>query len=168
MVDTIRLLLFLDCNLDCPYCCNKQEQFNSQFQLKRFDEIDFSKYKNVCITGGEPFLKKDILYNTLAKIPVRKNIYLYTNGMMVTNKDIVKLYHQKNIKGINVGIHTDYQFNWINPLMDTLLPVRYTAELSLVPQLKKQYPDRFNRQNLKGWTLNDCNMSNEDWVLLRD
>jgi molybdenum cofactor biosynthesis enzyme MoaA len=57
-IDTIRLILTLDCNLKCSYCCNKLESVYSRFVKKSIDEIDFSRYRNVCLTGGEPFLYK--------------------------------------------------------------------------------------------------------------
>ena len=77
--DTIRLILFLDCNLSCAYCCNEQEQFSSQFIKKDFNDIDFSKYENVCITGGEPFLYPESIWYVINKIPKEKTIYIYTN-----------------------------------------------------------------------------------------
>lgn len=166
MVDTIRLILFLDCNLACPYCCNRQEQFYSKFQYKKFTDIDFSTYKNVCITGGEPFLRKGVLFTFLSKIPKAKNIYLYTNGMLITNSDIVRLCQFKNIRGLNIGLHSEYQIDLVNPLIDHLFSVRYTVEKSLVSNLLKRCRNRLTLLNLKGWTMNDCSMPNEDWVLL--
>lgn len=68
--DTLRLILFLKCNLACSYCCNEIESVNLQFVKKKFTEIDFSGYANVCVTGGEPFLEKVLLYKTLDAIPL--------------------------------------------------------------------------------------------------
>src|SRR3990167_2812299 len=104
MKDTIRIILFLECNMRCSYCCNEQEQVNSQFTKLHFDEIDFSKYKNVCISGGEPFLNRDLLFNTLYKIPAGKKIFIYTNGTLVKDYDIYGLMNMQNLKGINVGL----------------------------------------------------------------
>ena len=88
MKDTLRLILFLQCNMKCSYCCNEQEQFSSQFIEMYFKDIDFSKYKNVCLSGGEPFLRKSILYSVMYKIPRSKQIFIYTNGLRINNEDI--------------------------------------------------------------------------------
>jgi molybdenum cofactor biosynthesis enzyme MoaA len=77
MINTVRIILFLKCNMRCSYCCNKKEKFNSQFQEKEFCEIDFSLYKNICLTGGEPFLYKNKLFSVLKKVPLDKNVYIY-------------------------------------------------------------------------------------------
>jgi molybdenum cofactor biosynthesis enzyme MoaA len=75
IIDTLRLILFLECNLKCTYCCNRQEQFNSLFREKKISEINFNFYKNICITGGEPFLYKNIFYKILNLLPEDKDIY---------------------------------------------------------------------------------------------
>lgn len=175
MKDTIRLILFLDCNMKYSYCCNEQEQFNSQFQKKTFDQIDFSKYKNVCISGGEPFLNKVVLYETINKIENiyyndkrynEPNFYLYTNGLLINDDDIAKLYWVMGLKYVNIGIHTVNQLRNVNPELQRYLPVRFMAQDIHCEELLKMYPDRLNKENLKPWILNECNMPNEDWVLL--
>lgn len=97
MIDTIRIIMFLECNMNCSYCCNKNEEFNSQFNRKSFSEIDFSLYKNICITGGEPFLHKGKLFSILNKIPLDKNIYIYTNGTLIDDSDISRLLKYQNL-----------------------------------------------------------------------
>ena len=164
-IDTIRLILTLDCNLNCAYCCNKQEPVYSQFKLKSFEKIDFSLYQNVCLTGGEPFLYKDALYDILRKIPVSKDIFIYTNGLLITGEDIDMLLSYRNIKGLNIGLHAIKQLERINRKIK-MLPVRFLARDIYIETLLKTYPEQLSRQNLKGWKLNECNRPNEDWVLL--
>lgn len=166
MKDTIRLILFTECNLSCHYCCNEQEQFNSQFVTKSFNEIDFSKYKNVCITGGEPFLNRDLLYAVLDCIPKSKNIFLYTNGLLIDMYDVRHL-QKYNIKSVNIGLHYSSQLAEIIYL-DSLLPVRYSIQLEKMGVFYSMHYPRLNEKNTKAWKLNDCNMPNEDWVLLKE
>lgn len=166
-IDTIRLILFLQCNMRCSYCCNEQEQFNSQFQKKKFDEIDFNLYKNVCISGGEPFLYKDRLYHALRKIPTDKNIFIYTNGIFINAFDLAELSDFKNIKCFNVGLHHINQLKAVIAI-DTIFPTRFMLQDIYKEKFLQAYPDRLNDSNIKTWKLNDCNMPNEDWVLLNN
>ena len=187
--DTIRLILFLDCNLHCEYCCNKQEQFNHQFKHIPFGvdlflsligaEINMEQYKNICITGGEPFMKRELLYDVLGEMSIvypTKNIFLYSNGLLITDDDIELLAALRNDRiatrttlhplSINIGLHTLDQLSMINPNLEKRLPVRFSARDIYHEQLLKMYPTRLNEQNLKSWVLNECNAPNEDWVLL--
>lgn len=166
MKDTIRLILFTQCNMRCSYCCNEQEQFNSQFHKMHFEEIDFSPYKNISITGGEPFLWRNILYDVLNSFPSGKNIYLYTNGILINNNDITCLASYNNLKCINVGIHTLRQLKAVNPNLERALPVRFMVQDKFYDKLLNLYPERVNNNNLKAWKMNECNMPNEDWVQL--
>ena len=168
MKDTLRLILFLQCNMKCSYCCNEQEQFSSQFIEMWFRDIDFSKYKNVCLSGGEPFLRKSILYSAMYKIPRSKQIFIYTNGLRINNEDIKKLKKYKNLTCLNIGLHTLRQLSSINRNIDRELPVRFMVRDINYRRILNLYPDRLNESNLKAWTLNECNMPNEDWVLLKD
>lgn len=44
--------------------------------------------------------------------------------------------------------------------------VRYMCQDLNLIELVKLYPDRLFNHNTKTWKLNDCEMENEDWVLL--
>lgn len=167
--DTLRLILFLKCNLSCSYCCNEIESVNRQFVQKEFSEIDFMPYENVCITGGEPFMDKQLLYNVLLRIPRNKNIFIYTNGMYFTEADIAELpFIVPNLKCINVGLHTDRQIAKVHPLLEKHLPVRWMIQDSKIEEFVRASNGRLVGANIKGWKLNDCQMENEDWVLLKN
>lgn len=167
-VDTIRLILLLECNLSCSYCCNNQSSVNSKFIKMKFEEIDFSKYKNVCITGGEPFLYKDFLYSVLLSIPKDKNIYLYTNGLLINHLDIMYLSFFGNLKGINIGLHSPHQFNRIIVKLQEHHNVRYMINEKYYQTLLDLHPDRLSKNNLKSWETGQCEMPNEDWILLKE
>lgn len=165
MKDTIRIIMFLDCNLKCGYCCNEKSQFNRLFIEQSLYDIDFSKYKNVCISGGEPFLRKDILYKTLNFIPNHMPIFLYTNGIRIENEDIHKL-QRFNIAGINVGLHHINQLKSINRMIDNVFSVRYVAWEGYKNQFQEKYP-ALSKQ-MKFWVMDACIRENEDWVLLNN
>lgn len=166
MIDTLRLILFLECNLRCSYCCNEQQQFNSQFKPVRFRNIQWDKYRNLCISGGEPFLNRDLLYFTLQAAPLRLDIFLYTNGLLITDEDIDRLIKIPNLKCLNIGVHTLHQLKAINPNLEKRLPVRFMAQDINVSTLLELYPTRLNSSNLRGWKMNECNMPNEEWRVL--
>ena len=166
-IDTVRILLFKDCNLKCSYCCNNQEQFNSQFTSKYFSKIDFSKYDNVCVTGGEPFLKPDDLFLYLSAIPKGKNIYIYTNGLLVTAKHLRILASNPDIKGINVGIHSKEQLSKLPRELfdDGGIPKRFAMNEHIADELLRMVPEIATRT--KTWIMDECNMPNEDWILVK-
>lgn len=72
---TLRLLLFKDCNRDCPLCCNKQWDL-SKLEVER----DFTPYKEIVLTGGEPLLRPEVVYRAIGKIKQQTGvpIFLYT------------------------------------------------------------------------------------------
>lgn len=165
MKDTVRIILFPKCNLKCKYCCNEQEQFNSQFKLMKFEDIDFSQYQNVCVTGGEPFLEKTMLFDVMNKIPSDKNIFLYTNGLLISKEDIEILRKFQNLQCVNIGIHFLKQIDRLVSGIDTL-PIRYCMNGALEAQYRSYYGHRLKNKNIKFWTMDECNAPNEDWILL--
>ncbi len=71
----LRLLLFKECNRDCPLCCNKG------FDLKSLPVCaDYTKYDSIVLTGGEPLINPKKVHEAIDKI--RKvyagKIFLYT------------------------------------------------------------------------------------------
>lgn len=56
------------CNLRCTYCDTKYSYYEGEMQdlEKILAEVDSHKAPNVCITGGEPLLQKEV--HTLMKI----------------------------------------------------------------------------------------------------
>lgn len=164
-IDTLRLIMTLDCNLNCPYCCNKQEQFSSQFRKARFTDLDFTLYKNVCITGGEPFMHKLDLVSLIRRIPRDKNLIIYTNGLLVDCYDSAYLRTIPNLIGVSVGLHGLDSITKVRRL-EKHLPVRFCIQDIYYEECLKLYPDRVNPSNLKGWKMDDCNRDNEDRVIL--
>ena len=183
MKDTLRLILFLECNMSCSYCCNDNEINSKQFVQKSFEEIDFTQYKNVCLTGGEPFLNRDMLYSSLLRIPSDKNVYIYTNGTKMLTKDastidFINSWRNDFIKGINIGVHTLDQLRAV-PLVESVIGkiIRFKINKFLFPTImkKKYFGWRMNQEQqiyhgfkVEPFIVKDnCSMPNEDWVLLK-
>lgn len=80
-INVMHLMITNACDHSCPMCCNK---------LYNIDEIPVPTVKElktvntVCITGGEPFLIKNVANDIANAIRVHypnvKNIYVYTSG----------------------------------------------------------------------------------------
>lgn len=71
----LRLLLFEKCNRNCKGCCNKQ------WDLSKLPiENDFTGYKLIILTGGEPLLEPDLVKNVIRMIRNKTDakIILYT------------------------------------------------------------------------------------------
>ena len=89
-VDYIRIAVTDKCNLRCFYCMpNEGIEFVKQHQLMSYEELLRVAYilskqgiSKVRITGGEPFLRKDIMYfiKNLSKIKGINKIAITTNG----------------------------------------------------------------------------------------
>lgn len=83
-----------NCNLRCKHCYYKEnairydstEDLSTQESLKLIDSFDELNVYHVKVTGGEPFLRKDI-FEILKKLK-SKNIILYiqTNGTLINEK----------------------------------------------------------------------------------
>ena len=172
MKDTIRLILSTKCNLACTYCCNEIDSIKSEFINKSYDNIDFTSYSNVCLTGGEPFIDKTSLYSILMRLPNHLNLFIYTNGLLIEKDDIKFLEHLNKIGRIklgcmNIGLYYLSQLDRIINI-EKKLPTRFMIQDKKLALFLEKYPARLNQDNTKPWYLNDCMMQNEDWVLLND
>lgn len=89
------------CNLNCPYCFRSKEYPKQELDIKDYENmfneiISKSKIKSVQFSGGEPFVKNELLENlisftlkkTKAKIKISTNGYFYSH--------IGKLIHKLN------------------------------------------------------------------------
>lgn len=104
------------CNLRCSHCYQDDYSYSSELSLEELksiaDKINhtltvWKKDGRVAITGGEPFVKKDIinLLHYLNRQSSIKKIGILTNGTLLKNhvdslKDINKLYYiQMSLEG---------------------------------------------------------------------
>ena len=76
---TARVIVTLDCNRNCDYCCNTEAILEEANVLDSYNEL--LTYDEVCITGGEPSLAQDVtggLIDFLYSHDSRFKTYLYT------------------------------------------------------------------------------------------
>lgn len=105
------------CNLNCVHCGSPSEEVNLKEELtteeviEAFTQIaqdfDMSKFRHINITGGEPFVRKDLLYilEKLYRFPFYRNIDIQTNGIHIANHpEILKELKKVGVTGIGVSI----------------------------------------------------------------
>lgn len=105
----LRLIVTKNCNYQCYFCHHEGIEKDSKMELNSSDyEYLFSICKekfgwdNVSITGGEPFMNKDI-DNIIKKIYGKDGkITIITNGeLLLLHKELIPF-----IKRINLSLHT--------------------------------------------------------------
>ena len=168
MKDTIRILVDWKCNLSCPYCCNNQEMFRKEIVPMRLDNIDFTKYSNVCITGGEPLMFLDRVYRICDKLPIDKLMILYTNGTLLTERS-ASILRVWGIRALNIGLHDPRSFkriiqnvNWVTRNLDFNIRFHIWNKFQEGLNFELQFPS----VHFKYWSMNDCTLENEDRVIL--
>lgn len=113
---TCRVLITLDCNKDCDYCCNKNGDTLMSILPITLEEIVSGDYDSVVLSGGEPLLQyhKTTEVAQILKMSGKK-VYLYTS--LWWNKFGTILSH---IDGITLSIHNDsfYSQNTVKDLED--------------------------------------------------
>lgn len=109
-LNDLTIYLTEKCNFNCSYCYYKKD-YKSSLDIEKiraalnlfFNKImDKSKTAYITILGGEPFLKRDLLFQTIDLIEQEQNkkklnskIYLFTNGSLLTKEDAEKLIRKK-------------------------------------------------------------------------
>ena len=99
---TLRLLLWEDCNRKCPGCCNKD------WDLTKLPVCwDFSPYKEILLTGGEPMLYPAWVAEIIRHIRSQTNasIYMYTAETCYA-EDLVSILYL--LDGITVTLHSQW------------------------------------------------------------
>lgn len=94
---SIKLNITKECNLRCRHCFIDEysNYINKAKIFKLVDSFVENKLPALCITGGEPFMHKDII--EILEYVSNKNIYLMiaTNGTLITEKIVEKLVQLK-------------------------------------------------------------------------
>ena len=109
-IDYLRLAITDKCNLRCRYCMPEEGiDFSQQTELMSLTEIDrlgsiFAALgvKKIRLTGGEPFMRKDILQILDVLSNHCKNINLTTNASLIT--PYIQHLHKYNISSFNISI----------------------------------------------------------------
>lgn len=110
----LRLCVTKECNFKCTYCRPGGEGIYNDNDIMTVSEIEKcisflvkEGFDSVRITGGEPFLRKDLIdiINTISNIKGINNVSMVTNGSIL-NKEIIKKLKNSNISSITVSLDT--------------------------------------------------------------
>jgi len=94
-VPTAYLHLTYECNLNCKYCYNSNIRDASQSDnlsisewKSILDDLRSNNVHNIIVTGGEPFIRKDIIELLAEWRGDEDSIEVITNGTLITYSDI--------------------------------------------------------------------------------
>lgn len=163
--DTIRVLVSWKCNLHCSYCCNDTlPGIRRAIRPATIDSLDFTQYKVVCISGGEPLLFLDRVKDVCERSK-GKFIVLYTNGTKMT-PEIAGNLAEWGVNAVNCGLHIPQTFHTIirkvhNSFQGLQVSLRFHLE-DAYTEIAQQHPGL----NFRFWHRDDCERDNEDRVVL--
>ena len=145
----LSLVLTNRCNFRCRHCFVEQKNKTRELKTKQlFDIIDEAKkleFKAVALTGGEPFLRKDIF--DLIEYVVTNGflLHLNTNGSLIT-KDVanrIKKIEEKAVNkfGFDVSLNaitqeTSKRFTNTDKLDDTLNGINNLIAAGITPRIQ--------------------------------
>jgi len=105
------------CNLRCLHCGSPTEEVNNADELttdeiiQAFDEIardfDMSRFRHINITGGEPFVRSDLLdvLRAISRWPFYRKIDIQTNGVFISdNPSVLKELRGVEVTGLGISI----------------------------------------------------------------
>lgn len=170
-IDTLRLVVTWQCNLACPYCCNRRQDVQSRVRVVSLGEIEWTRYSTVCITGGEPLLADPkLLKKVLRRAAWSGRTVLYTNGV-VLDRDMAWWLKSLGLAYINVGLHGGKppleQIRAVEWAVRRLgLHVRYQIQDTELGSLWGLEHSNVNDVFVKPWHDGDCERANEDLVAL--
>lgn len=167
MSKSLRIAITKTCNLSCTYCCMEYDWVKDKFTA--YSDIqgvpNLIQYDSYCITGGEPllYLEKTLTTAKYLKEYTGKKVYLYTNGLLLTDEIATQLH--KNIDGVTVGIHDNLMEVLGKVLPASLkIPIRLSIwEKELTESNTKMLAELKIPYTL--WTMDDCDITyKEDWI----
>jgi radical SAM protein with 4Fe4S-binding SPASM domain len=105
------------CNLSCKHCGSPAEEVELNEELateeviSAFSQIeqdfDMSQFRHINITGGEPFVRKDLIeiLENVSQSPHYRNIDIQTNGLILGQKpELLGKIKELGVTGIGVSI----------------------------------------------------------------
>jgi len=166
MKDSIRVIVTNECNLSCAYCCNNIPEINEKFKSSTLDELPLDEYNNLCITGGEPLLNFDTVLEVLNKWFAKsiRPAYLYTNGLLYDpdkHHEFMTLFTR-----INIGIHDVNSVEDLHYHFNSSI-VRFAYAEHNADGIEEKLSIWFPKASYKSFRLNECDMPNEDWYILK-
>lgn len=110
-LNSIKIHINSKCNYNCVYCYSKNikgEVLPTQKWLETIDKLKDYPVQTIEISGGEPFLHKD-LFKILKKCSdINYNITIYTNGSLI-NKNWIK-----KLKSLDTHIILSIKYDSVN------------------------------------------------------
>lgn len=113
-IEYLRLAVTDRCNLRCFYCMPeegirylpKKELLTYEEMLRLTGVLAGFGVKKVRLTGGEPFVRKDLMYfiEQLSLVPGIEGIHLTTNGVLT--QPHIKAFKAAGIKSVNLSLDT--------------------------------------------------------------
>ncbi len=101
------------CNLKCLHCFNGSPEYSESFELsdmpdnlilKIIDDLIDLRVANVCFSGGEPFMRKKLLFKCLYKLSISGiRTSIVTNGTLI-NKYNAELLKVLGVKEVQISI----------------------------------------------------------------
>ncbi|HYU35090.1 MAG TPA: radical SAM protein [Thermoanaerobaculia bacterium] len=109
---SVFLNLTQQCNMRCVYCsaeavrpCREGNGELSDGELIGLvDLLVEARVFNYILTGGEPLLRRDLLFRILERLPAWSSATLLTNGSLITDDDARRLAGFRNLSGVAVSI----------------------------------------------------------------
>lgn len=105
------------CNLNCVHCGSPRETWNQEEELTTdevvgafyqiAEDFDLSRFHHINITGGEPFVRKDLteILKQTSKIPQYRNIAIQTNGIYIAeHPEVLTELKKYGVTGLGVSI----------------------------------------------------------------
>ncbi len=105
------------CNLKCVHCGSPSEEVDLGEELsadevvRAFEQIaedfDMSQFRHINITGGEPFVREDLLevLRRINRYPSYRNIDIQTNGIILAqNPELFSVLNKCGVTGLGVSI----------------------------------------------------------------
>ncbi len=130
IINYLRLAVTDRCNLRCFYCMpaegidyiDRKELLSYEEMLRLCTLLVAQGVKKIRITGGEPFLRKDLIsfLEKLASIPGLEEWHLTTNGTLST--DLVAQLKKLNVASVNLSLDTLDRQRFLNITRRDLLP----------------------------------------------
>lgn len=105
------------CNLQCQHCGSPSEASDYTKELSTDEivgafeqiasDIDMSTFRHINITGGEPFVRNDLLevLKRINQFPFYRNIDIQTNGIYIANNpEILSELKDVGVTGLGISI----------------------------------------------------------------
>ena len=114
IIDYIRIAVTDRCNLRCYYCMPEEGiDYVPRDHLLHYEEIErivrilaAMGVKKVRITGGEPFIRRDIIHlmESITRTPGIEALHITTNGTVT--KNYIPQLKAMGVKGVNLSLDT--------------------------------------------------------------